>query len=101
VNIGDDLPEGLLGGIVGDDNDLPEIEAAETLATAEALAAAVAARLPALVETPGTSSPGLESVQRAGRESPHFRLSNPRRTDVPSLFVSIRQSSQRASLLLR
>ena len=41
------MPEGLLGGILSDDDDKPEVEAPEALATAEAFAAAVAARLSA------------------------------------------------------
>jgi tetratricopeptide (TPR) repeat protein len=39
------MPEGLLGGILSDDDDKPEVETPEALATAEAFAAAVAARL--------------------------------------------------------
>jgi tetratricopeptide (TPR) repeat protein len=41
------MAEGLLGGILGDDDDKPEVEAPEALADAEAFAAAVAARLSA------------------------------------------------------
>ncbi len=41
------MPEGLLGGILSDDDDKPEVEAPEALATAEAFAAAVAAKLSA------------------------------------------------------
>jgi hypothetical protein len=36
----------LLGGILGDDKEKPEVEATEALASAEAFAASVAARLP-------------------------------------------------------
>ena len=39
------MAEGLLGGILGGDDDKPEVEAPEALADAEAFAAAVAARL--------------------------------------------------------
>jgi hypothetical protein len=41
------MAEGLLGGILGDEEEKPEVESAETLASAEAFAAAVAARLSA------------------------------------------------------
>jgi hypothetical protein len=39
------MPEGLVGGILGEDDEKPEVEAAETLASADAFAAAVAAKL--------------------------------------------------------
>jgi tetratricopeptide (TPR) repeat protein len=39
------LAEGLLGGILGEEDEKPEVEAAETLAGADAFAAAVAAKL--------------------------------------------------------
>ncbi|MGB6451875.1 MAG: hypothetical protein WBE92_14085, partial [Steroidobacteraceae bacterium] len=39
------MAEGLLGGVLGGEDDKPETEAPETLAGAEAFAAAVAARL--------------------------------------------------------
>src|SRR5450631_3098471 len=41
------MAEGLLGGILGDDKEKPEVEAPEALASAEAFAASVAARLSA------------------------------------------------------
>ena len=44
---GGDMPEGLLRGILGDDDEKPEVEAPEALAGAEAFASAVAARLSA------------------------------------------------------
>src|SRR5471032_2232151 len=37
------MAEGLLGGIIGDDDEKPEVEAAEAVAGAEAFAAAIAA----------------------------------------------------------
>ena len=39
------MAEGLLGGMQADDDEKPEVEGREALATAEAFAAAVAARL--------------------------------------------------------
>jgi hypothetical protein len=39
------MAEGMLGGILGEDDEKPEVEAAETLASADAFAAAVAAKL--------------------------------------------------------
>jgi tetratricopeptide (TPR) repeat protein len=39
------MAEGMIGGILGDDDEKPDVEATETLAGAEAFAAAVAARL--------------------------------------------------------
>jgi hypothetical protein len=44
---GEGMGEGMLGGILGDEVEKPEIEATETLAGADAFAAAVAARLSA------------------------------------------------------
>jgi tetratricopeptide (TPR) repeat protein len=41
------MAEGLLGGILGDDKEKPEVEAPEALASADAFAASVAARLSA------------------------------------------------------
>lgn len=41
------MAEGLIGGILGEEQEKPEVEGAEALATAEAFAAAVAARLSA------------------------------------------------------
>jgi tetratricopeptide (TPR) repeat protein len=41
------MAEGLLGGILGDDKEKPEVEAPEALASAEAFASSVAARLSA------------------------------------------------------
>jgi len=42
------MAEGILGGILGDENEKPEVEATETRASADAFAAAVAARLSAI-----------------------------------------------------
>ena len=39
------MAEGLLGGILGEEDENSEVEATETLATADAFAAAVVARL--------------------------------------------------------
>src|ERR1039458_2815372 len=39
------MPEGLLGGVLGEEADKPEVEAPEALAGAEAFAAAIAAKL--------------------------------------------------------
>src|SRR5580698_8620487 len=39
------MAEGLLGGILGEEDEKPEVEASETIAGADAFAAAVAARL--------------------------------------------------------
>jgi hypothetical protein len=39
------MPEGLLSGITGDEDEKPDIEAPDALGAAEAFAAAVAARL--------------------------------------------------------
>jgi hypothetical protein len=41
------MAEDLLGGILGDEDEKPDVEASETLAVADAFAAAVAARLSA------------------------------------------------------
>jgi hypothetical protein len=39
------MAEGIIGGILGEDDEKPDVEATETLASADAFAAAVAARL--------------------------------------------------------
>jgi hypothetical protein len=47
------MAEGVVGGILGGEDDKPEVEATEALARAEAFAAAVAARLS--VNDPGVA----------------------------------------------
>jgi hypothetical protein len=57
------MAEGLLGGILGDEDEKPEAEALEALARAEAFAAAVAARLSGNdAAARGSPAPGPQAV---------------------------------------
>jgi hypothetical protein len=63
------MAEGMFGGVLGGDEDKPEVETQQPLAGAETFAAAVAARLSALTRWAIALSPLLSFLFRFGNSS--------------------------------